>query len=225
MKELVTSKVFGKEHKSTIYYMTGYGMTIKRYGLLMRILAWSGYRVVAFEYDRSVLVSGEPRLMTEAIDAVIENVKNDMKSHTVAGVYGISLGTMFAYNVMKLDGVDKALFSAGGCPLLRAVWDVPADGPARRNFLKNGYDRSSVQKLWKDYDITPNPRDLEGKELLLMVSKDDQVIPYDFVSENIKVWQGSGGLFKILTTRRLSHPTVIIRNALRIRKTTAFYRH
>ena len=205
--------------------MTGYSMTFRQISLFARVLTWCGFRVMAFEYDRDVLIGGVPQYLVDAIEYVTGQVSNDIKTHGVAGLYGISLGTMFAYHALKLDGIDKAIFSAGGCPLLRAVWDVPADGPARRNYQKNGYDRAAVEKIWKGYDITPGPHDLSGKRLLLLISESDMVIPNDFVQENIKLWGAEQNQLKVVTMKHLSHPVLIVRNMFRVYKTIQFYRH
>lgn len=221
---LVRSKVFGKDNKPTIYYLTGYGTTIKQFGLHMRLLSWKGFRIVGFEYDRTVLVGGEPQLLADAIEFVLESITDDMKTHTVAGVYGISLGTIFAYNVMKLPGIKRVIFSAGGCSILKAVWDVPNDGPVRQAFVKHGYDREAVRRGWDGIDIEAQPSDMTNKKLLLMVSKADRTILYRYVQESISQWQKGSGSLSELTVSQLSHPATIVWNAFRLYKTARFYR-
>lgn len=221
---LVRNEIFGNDDKPTIYYLTGYGMKIRQIGLHIHIMVWQGYRVMAFEYDRAVLDGGQPKLLVDAIDHVMETIRNDVTSHKAAGVYGISLGTIFAHDVLKIEGIDKVIFSAGGSCILRAVWDVPNDGPARRHFVTNGFDRAEVEQGWKGYDLEAKPEDLTGKKALILVSKADKVIPYKYVLESLEVWKKGSGQLEVVTSSWMSHFMLIIRNLFRVRRTAKFYK-
>jgi predicted esterase YcpF (UPF0227 family) len=220
---LVTAQVFGAERKPTVYFMTGYENTIAKHWLPIRMLRILGHRVVAFEYEPEVLCGGDPKYLPEAVDAVVEQVNEDKLTHKVAGVYGVSLGSLFAYNVLKQPGIDKAIFNTGGVSMAKTLWTAPRLAGEKAAMIHSGFGYEDIKDAWDSYDVGPEADGLEHKKLLVMDSVSDPVISYEDAKAHVQSWQEQGIDARILTTHGLNHGHTIARNFFRILKTATFF--
>lgn len=218
---LIRSFVYGKTGRRTIYYFTGYNTTVKQFRTHIRLLQLCRFRVVAFDYQPKVLDGGNPELMVQAVEHTLTIVKSDAEDNPVAGSYGISLGTVFAYNTLRVASVNKLLLSAGGASMLSAVWDVDYVGLVRRNFEKNGYERAVVKRVWDAVDIQENSPLVDGAHVLAMISRADQTIPYDMTVRLLDTW---GTADVRVLAGRFRHGVTIVLNTLHLIKTVRFFR-
>lgn len=190
----------------------------------MKLLSWSGFRVVAFDHTKSLLDSGEPQQLQAACEVVSSYIADDMKKATVAGVYGISLGTFFALYCGVKNGIDMIMLNAGLDSFARIVSEQRRLGYISNNFKKNGYDTPELFAAWQPYDLVLSPELFSAKELLVMDSMADDLIDYDAVLKNITAFKAAGAQVELIISKSLGHGQVIVRNCFRIIKTISFFK-
>ena len=224
LMSIVRHKTFGKTARPTIYYLTGYGSRIKQLSAHIHTLVLSGYRVVAFEYDKSILNHGDPDFLVEALHDIARAIERDKKNHTVAGVYGISLGSWLGANVLVMCDIRSGMFNTGADNMVRVIWDNPHFAAEKSMFERNGHTRSSLQKIWGPYEFTRDGRRWNGKHALIMSSRGDEMLDIAEVENNIRSWQKGGDDIQWMVHRSFRHMPVIIRNMFRIHKTPKFFK-
>lgn len=223
--DLVTYKVFGKASWPTIYYMTGYGGTIKLYKPHISMFVRNNYRVLAFEYDERVLASGKPELIVQALKYITDVVSTDCADHRVAGVYGVSLGSWFGWYVTKHnDRIERGVFNCGGDSIIRAVLQGPTMESVRKAQQKNGVDKKKLEQVWGPYDIHHDANKGAQKKILLFNSKADKIISYKEARRFFHEVKDLGGEAEHITFYFLGHKWAIIRALFYRRKTLGFFR-
>ncbi len=220
----VVHQVFGKPNKPTIYYLTGFGGTIKQYKPHILALRLLGFRIVAFAYDKSILASGNPSSLVKALDSIVEYVSKDQKTHKVAGLYGASLGSWLGGNVLVMCGIKSGVFNTGAASIVRVVWDNPNFQDIKAAFVKKGNNRRTLEERWGPYEFTADGRRWAGKRVLIMSSRDDEILDIHEVETNIHSWQKAGDNIEWIASRGLGHERVIKRNMLRFRKASKVLR-
>jgi len=226
MPELTHHQTFGADQDPTIYFMCGYSSTLGQYRApIGRILVNAGFRVMAFDYDNRVLNSGDPQDLPHAVDEVVHVVEEDKRNREVAGTYGVSLGSLVALNVLRLDGVPRAMFNTGGVKASNAVWQARRLKTERANFEKNGRTKEDLAAAWAPYEDVLDASGMAGKKLLIMDSTADQTIDYREAVQTFQTLWQQGVDVSFLTLRGLSHKQANIWNLLaRPRLTRRFFR-
>ncbi len=224
MNKFVRHQVFGKNENPTIYYFIGYGSKIAQFQIHIKLLALAGFRIFAFEYDRRILDDGKPQLLIKAIKEALELASKDKTNRKIAGAYGISLGSLFTLNLIKVPEINKAVLNTGGVRLSKAIWESPYFKNEKTKFQKSGYSRETLDKIWDAYDISTDGSKLINKKLLIMDSKDDPVILFEDVNKHTSAWKEQGVDVELLLSRKLNHGQEIFRNLFRIRRTIKFFR-
>lgn len=218
----IVHEVFGKSNKPTIYYLTGFGGTIKQYKPHILSLQLSGFRVVAFAYDKSILEAGDPSLLIESLHLIAKKVSEDKKTHKVAGLYGISLGSWLGSNILVECNIESGVFNTGAASMARVVWDNPNFKDVKVAFQQKGHTRQTLERRWGPYEFTATGRRWAGKRVVIMSSYGDEIVDINEVRHNIDSWQKAGDNIQWITNRRLGHRRAIIRNMLRLIRTPRF---
>jgi predicted esterase YcpF (UPF0227 family) len=221
---IVRHKTFGKADRPTIYYLIGYGSRITQLKFHIRTLVLAGYRVVAFEYDKSILNNGNPAMLIQALDDLVATINHDKKKHKVAGLYGISLGSWLGANVLVRCGIQSGMFNTGAGNMVRVVWESSHFATEKKAFQQHGHTRESLQEAWGAHEFTPEGRRWQGKHALIMSSAGDEVLDIHQVRHNIQSWQKSGDDIHWLVSRRLRHGPVVVRNLFRLHRTPKFFK-
>lgn len=222
--KLVEYRIFGSDRRPTIYYVVGFRARINQFIIPIQVLKLAGYRIVAFQVDPRVLMAGDPELLGQALDELMQIVRHDMPGRKIAGTYGISLGSFFALNILTLDRVDKIFMNTGGGSVLQAVWEMPVLMPERQAFEDNGYSREDVGRYWNPIDISQNIHKISGKTMLANASYADEYIPIKDVLRHVEDWQKAGVKAQIILVKHLSHIWLIVTTLLKFRKTIRFFR-
>lgn len=224
-EQLVSHRVFGNETKPTIYYVNGYGDggTIRKFRPHTWLLGLLGFRIMAFEYGNAILNAGDPTKLPEAIRTIADLIRQDMKSHKTAGIYGVSLGSFIGLNLLSLCDIEKGMFNTGGVSVTKTIWDNPHLTKEKAAFVSNGYARASLEKHWASYEVNEDASRLQHKTILLMISTGDTVLPYVEAARNATAWHRAGIRVSLVTSRGMGHSTAIVRNLFRILRTRRFF--
>ena len=149
MKSVVKQQVFGQANKPTIYYLTGYGGRINQFKIHIKALARAGFRVVAFEYERSIIENGDPELLISSLKHIVAYVNKDKQTHPVAGIFGVSLGTWLGFNVMIMTDISRGYYLSGGVNIANTIWSNPNLEIAKQAFMANGFTLPDFHKAMK----------------------------------------------------------------------------
>lgn len=221
---IVRHQVFGKDEHPTVYCLTGYTGRISQYKLHINSLMAAGFRVVAFEYDRSIFDSGDPQVLIDALDDIEAVVKADMKDRVAAGVYGTSLGSFLGYNVLYDCGMTHAVFNAGGAHVPGAIWNRPRLGKVKTAFERSGYDFERLTEVWAHMDPTMPRAAKKRKTILMLNSTADELIDINEARRTVAMWQGQGDTVTLIVGRGMRHAHSIVRHMLRVRRVSEFFR-
>lgn len=124
-------------------------------------LVVSGHDVVAYDYSRDVLESGEPDDFPQLINAIHTDFKNHSQGHSICRHAGVSLGMGIAINLQRhTEQVQvPAIYAAGGTNVAEIIYRNLAFniafGNVRKAFHKNGYDEQSLREVWAPLHESP----------------------------------------------------------------------
>lgn len=222
-RQLTKNQVFGKEEKPTIYYLTGYGVPIKRHHLHILALQVCGFRIFAVESDRAILDDGNPKLMLQCLDEIHEIINRDKANHKIGGVYGVSLGGFLGINVAVMCGIKRSILVGGGTNLAKLIWTKPAMKYSRASFRKKGETLSSLAQAWKNIDLSEDGSKYFGKQFLFMNSTRDEVVDIEDGTRCINAWRDQGVQVQQLVINYFNHVNSCIWFFTKLRKTTKFY--
>lgn len=189
--------------------------------LHIKLLQLVGFRVVGFEYEKSILNSGDPEDLLGAVDYMQEVIEDDLKQHKIAGIYGISLGSFIGFNLLKLTNIRKGMFNTGGVSAVDTIWENPNLRREKLAFVQAGYSHEHLSKKWKRIDEIGV---LKNKSVILMSSKSDRVLSYDWAVKNFGKWKAAGNEVRFIKGHVLGHGLFIFKNLFRIRFTVKFYK-
>lgn len=163
-------------------------------------------------------------MLIEAIETTRQVVAKDMKTHKVAGVYGMSLGAFIGLNIQRLCDITKGMYNTGGVGIVNAIWDNRHLSKEKDTYVENGFSKQTLRELWAPYEAHEQT-DVTGKQILLLAAKRDAVLSYDEAERNIKAWQADADA-RLITTSYLGvgHVTVVVQNFFRLRTTYLFFR-
>lgn len=222
MHKIVDFKIFGNRNAKTIYYFTGYGSTIKQMWLHIKILQLMGFRIVAFQYKKTILNSGNPSLIVDSIDYIFEIIKRDRLNHRISGIYGVSLGSFIGFNLLKRTDITKAIFNTGGVSVANTIWSKTALATEKDAYIRSGYCKKKLQEIWSDID---NIGDCgKDKEIILMISEGDEVLSPKESVANYKKWLRSGVDAELIVSKWLKHGPVIVCNLFRLSMTKKIFK-
>jgi predicted esterase YcpF (UPF0227 family) len=220
---IVTYKIFGRDNAPTIYYLTGFKSTIKQYRPHIAVLTRAGFRIVIFQYHKNILMSGEPRTLIESLRYIERVVAEDKKGRPVAGVYGVSLGSWLGFNIMRRCKITYAMFNGGGMPCAETIWHNPHLAAVKREYKNNGYDFGDLEQAWADDELRVKAV-LDGKRVIMLNSKADEIMDINGVRQTIKVLRDEGAEVRWIVVRGLRHAPSIVWHVLRFRLAVVFFR-
>lgn len=221
MSSVVGHQIFGKATYPTVYYFTPYGSGIKRFRAHIWLFVRAGFRVVAFEYDKSVLAGGNPRVLPATIDEITEWVKKDAVKHRVAGVFGMSLGAYIGWNIMKRTDIQYGFYCTGGTKATNTIWNASFLEQEKLAFEEAGYSKHDLDLAWKDIDKVDK---FKGKKIVVVYSVDDEVTTYQEASQNFIKWQEQGTVMQKIELKRSNHEQTVKRGLLKIQTLLSFFR-
>lgn len=221
MPAIVGHQIFGKASLPTIYYFTPYGSHIQWFHAHIWLLVKAQFRVVAFDYDKSILAGGNPNLLPTAITEITDWIGQDAAKHKVAGVFGMSLGAYIGWNIMKHTDIRHGFFCTGGVKASSAVWTSSSLRQEKSAFQDAGYEQRDLDEAWKEID---KAHEFKNKKIVAIYSIADEVTTYKEASQNFIKWQEQGTVLQKIELKRSKHTQTVIRGLLKIPTLVGFFR-
>lgn len=204
-----------KQMKGVIFFLCAHDTRLKSYKFAIKQLLRQGYEVVGYEFDPTVIHSGDPNVLPRFVDAmrqevetVIENKYND--SAIEVGIFGNSIGTFIGYNILDIPQVNWVIMNTGG-NMARGFWRLPR---ARRAFEENGVTLGQLELAWHRVQ-NPKWHNPKGKRVLFLSSTGDKLATIEDALTAHEYMLKHGVNSKFVRMRRLNHQHTIMYNLTR----------
>jgi esterase/lipase len=221
VKEAFVSRVFGRENKKVVIVLSGWTNTLSMFYPVGKILEWAGFYVVVYAYNPNILdpdIYATKQRIQSVVDDIGERIQALKKEdHTMFSVFGTSIGTLIALRVAnKSKIVRKVILNISGANISDSVW-----GWGRREFPyfheyfhTNHITLSQIRSVWKSIQPLHNINHLDGKKILIYMSKRDDIVPYSQQKLLVKEMKKRNISLLVYTNNCLPHVPTIIYNLM-----------
>ena len=113
--------------------------------------------------------------------------------------------------------ISKIVLNTVGGDLAETVWSWDIAKPWFKNdIVKQGIKLQELKQIWKDISPINNIDNLQGKKILMYISKKDNIIPYESQALTLfKALENKGYKVKLVTNNYLHHAFTVAYNLLR----------
>jgi pimeloyl-ACP methyl ester carboxylesterase len=194
-------------HKEAIV-LCGFGGAIWQTKRLTNKLNRAGYNVTALDFPTTVLSTGDPNLLPQMIDEVVEFVEAKAKqTDQKILLVGISLGSLLSLNIFRRSKLfDTAVMVTGG-NIVTVAHNIYG-----RKIWPQSHDELS--KLWQGINIHTEPKRLAGKKALFVLPSRDRLIDTSEVLAEIDRQNRAGNTVKLVKRMPFGHVGTIIQETI-----------
>lgn len=205
-----------KQRTGVVFFLCAHDTKLKYYKFAITQLLKRGYDIVGYEFDPAVVHAGDPSLVITLIQDMREEIERVLASDYAdtsveVGLFGNSIGTFIAYNILDIPRVDWVIMNTGG-NLAQGFWMLPR---ARRGFEAKGVSLKQLEQAWHAVQSPGwnNPKD--KRVLLLAGTADKLATPEDALTAH-EYMLSHGVNSKFIKIRRLNHQSTLLYNLGRI---------
>lgn len=129
-----------------IFFLCPHGVTIRRLNFVIKQLLRKSYGVHAYEYPQSVIEDGDPSLLPQLIQGIRNDIETKIKAQRFSevGIFGSSLGSFIAYNLLDIESLQWVIMNTGG-DLAIGVWGLKK---ARIGFQSRSISKEVLTRQW-----------------------------------------------------------------------------
>jgi hypothetical protein len=167
------------------------------YERLVRRLAGKGDAVLAYYFHDDILKPGSDQVAA-SFENIRDTVAGELDRIAGTGAYGrITLKAMSLGNpalsmvTSKFNDFDSATLVVGASSLARSVWHGVRTRHIRVGIDAEGHDLDYLEKRWSDLAPMNHVDSLIGKQVTLLVSTADNIIPTDYQEELVDAIQAA----------------------------------
>lgn len=158
----------------------------------------AGYSTLDYEFAQFML-SSDYKATVKNFKTIQKNVRKDITNYKKKykfpeiHVIGASLGVVNAIMIAnKHPLVDKlTLISSGNC-LAECLWGGIRTQDIRKQFEKKGVSLKQLKKYWRELAPENNINGLKGKDIHILISKNDDLIPTSYGLKLIRAMKKIG---------------------------------
>ncbi|MCK9292597.1 MAG: hypothetical protein WCY27_00630 [archaeon] len=148
------------------------------------------------------------KLVKKSIEIMISRIDYYKKKYNFKKIHilGISLGCLFAINVVKeIEEVDKLILSTPGHSFSRVFWFGHATRKMVEVLQANNVSLKTIQEEWKEVDGLVNISKLKNKNIIILLSKSDLIIRYEFGEKLIEELNNAKIYPRVFLNKNLGH--------------------
>lgn len=178
-------KEYGKSNKKVLFFLTGWKSNIAQHGIFLKLLQTNGYRVIAYSFDNEILSPNQKEVHKNSFKVknmvLTQLAKLKKEGIKVFYIYGESMGALLSLMIAnESKEISKIILNACGADLAETVWGWDKEKPDfKKQLLKNKLTLKILKEEWKSIAPINNIDNLQGKKILLYISKKDNIIPYE----------------------------------------------
>ncbi len=204
-------KYQGHSKTKAVILLSGWRTNQAQYWLFSRLIANQGYRCLTYTYDAAIL---QPNVKTTAanISLVVADIVQEIAAFKKQGateiiLFGTSLGSLLAIlSANQSDDVDKLILNTSGLDMAKTVWSWDDIFSGFKDTLVN--QGITLEQLCLDWQSI-NPRDnldrIANKEIVLLASRKDKIIPFTQADELRVALQKNNPRLIFQTTDHFGH--------------------
>ncbi len=210
MSKLIKAQKFYKSsqpHAKPLLLMCGLWGSIWQMRRLIKALNRAGYDVTALAFTNKIIISGDPRLMIDLVDEVVDFADNlARESAQPVELVGVSFGALLALNIVRrLPAYTRGVLVTGGDIAKIVHWFVP---------WKWRMPYRELASTWRRLNMYSEPAELRGKRLLFVLHDKGRMIdPSDAVHE-ISKHRRAGNEVIVIERHRFGHIGTIIEETI-----------
>lgn len=196
----------------SVAIVAGFGGKAVHFEQTAKDLASTGHDVVVYDYDNSILLEGDGKLLPQLIEELSKDFINRTSSHTFRRYAGASLGGGIAWNMQKgPENVIPGLYAAVGADaamlvmknrLFRSVIKFAHKVDILKAFENNDYTLPDLQEEWATIQTPPTTPFTVAYGGLDYVVRQSEVMP------KVAVWQESNNI-RVIQRPLLGHTGII----------------
>lgn len=195
-----------------MFFLCAHDTKLKYYKFAINKLLRRGYDVVGYEFDPAVVHAGDPSMVITLIRDMREEIERVLASDYAdtsveVGLFGNSIGTFIAYNILDIPRVEWVIMNTGG-NLAQGFWRLPR---ARKGFEAKSISLEQLEQAWHSVQ-NPAWDNTKGKRVLLLAGSADKLAtPEDALTAH-EYMLAHGVNSKSVRVRKLNHQATLLYN-------------
>lgn len=201
-----------KQHrKELVCYAVGFTGRVSQFKYSIGKLNRRGYDVLAFEYDNDILLKGNPQLVLDAIEYIVDQTSDKAEGYESVICMGVSLGAFIAFNVQRqLPLASIGAYATAGIAVSEGIFWMKAFEPVKDAFLKNGFTQEKLAEVWQDVEIADKDPLLQDKSLVIVNGRVDRVVDHRKATVQMGRWKRDGVPVKMYKKQLMGHTMTIL---------------
>jgi pimeloyl-ACP methyl ester carboxylesterase len=190
------------------FVLCGFGGSIWQTRRLIRTLQRKGYSVTAFDFPKDMLSKGDPSLLPQLIDEVVDAAEAEATlAQQPILLVGVSLGALIALNIVRRSSLfNEAVLITGG--------DIAK--VAQRIYGTKVWPQSyeALAHQWRDINMYSAPARLKNKRLLFVLPAKDNLIDTSDVYTEVALQNKAGNYLLLIERPSFGHIGTIIEETI-----------
>lgn len=224
-------KIFSLNSKKIIFLLIGWKSQIWKYYFVILTLLANGFDCVAYEYDSDML-SPDIGKTISSFDNVTNDILLTLEKFKKRGyedfyIFGTSLGTILSIIVAnKTRYIKKIILNLTGASLAGSVWSWDTfNKEFKKDFIAKKITLTSLEKSWERLSPINNLNNILDKQILIYLSKHDEVIPFIQGSQLVKEFKNKQIKHRLMVNTHGGHVVSGFVNLLRYGRYIGFLKN
>lgn len=197
--------------KSLFVLLPGWHAKLKNYKIVKNKILNSGHSFLGYEFAEEILSSNAERTNAK-FKEIKEVIRKDITELT--GKYGfqeinfigLSLGSILALMIANgLDKVGKIILITTTYGFAQSIWEGARTKQIRKELESQRKNLQKVDEIWNGLSPQNNISNLRAKEIYILLSKTDRVLPYSHGRKLVEVMQSQGLFPKVSENSYFGH--------------------
>jgi len=211
-------KPISRTNAGRIYIFCGLGSPLAYYLPAITRFRKHGFSVVIFKFKTRAILDLSIVNFSEVIKEVVTTVsaleKANESAKTVVAI-GNSMGSVFAWHVAaKVPSITKVVANTGYALISKHIFEDRIGLHWRKKLIADGLDEHEFHKQILDSEPTSVMPRVHGKQILIFLNKDDNVISFSNSILYKKVLDEHNIPFEYVENSKIRHGTAIMKNLL-----------
>jgi len=191
-----------------VILLCGFGGAIWQTRRLRNVLNRAGYNITALDFPKRVLSEGNPKLLPQLVDEVVDFVEKEAaKSSQKILLVGISLGSLLSLNIFRRTTTfNEAIMITGG--------NIVTVAQNIYGHVAWPQSHEELSKLWQEVNIFTDPELLSGKHALFVLPTKDKLIDTSEVVTEIEAQRNAGNDLTLIRRNSFGHVGTIIEETI-----------
>lgn len=203
-------KIFNskKSNSKEALVLCGFGGAIWQTKRLIKRLNQAGYNVTALDFSSEVLSKGDPSLLVNLADEVVQFAEEQARqTDKKILLVGISLGALMSLNILRRsDLFNEAIMITGG-DIVKVAQNIYG-----KKVWPQTYEDLAAE--WQNVNMYTEPERLRGKRIIFLLPARDRLIDTSDVINEISIQNAAGNNLMLITRKPFGHLGTIVQETI-----------